>query len=112
MDRRILFFIVFIFTLTSTALVTVVCILTEQRVMDTVLYSLATMWITGIISQLLVQHLYLGIVRPLEEQKYEEKLAHVKAKINIEEVEYIDQVKEMEKAVEAIQEAEVKRPVR
>lgn len=98
MDKRIPFLFVFCFTLLSTFLVAFVCFWTEQRYLDSVLFTLAAMWITGIVSQLLVQHLYLGIVRPLEEEKYEKVLAKAKADINIDEVEEIDQVGELEEA--------------
>lgn len=98
MDRRGLFLFVFVFTAASTLLVGAVSIWTEQNWLDTVLYSLVTMWLTGIVSQLLMQHLYLGIVRPMEEEKLETMLAKAEAEINIDEVEEIDQVQALEEA--------------
>lgn len=98
MDKRALFFFVFCFTLMSTILVGLVCFWTEQSMLDTVLFSLATMWITGISSQLIVQHVYFGIIRPLEEKKYDKILESARESINIDDVEEIDQVKELEEA--------------
>jgi hypothetical protein len=98
LDRRGLFLFVFIFTVSSTLLVTSVSIWTEQNWLDTILYSLVTMWITGVVSQLLMQHLYLGIIRPMEEEKLETMLAQAQAEINIDEVEEIDQVQALEEA--------------
>lgn len=98
MDKRALFLFVFTFTAMSTLLVAFVSFWTGQRVLDTVLFSLATMWITGVVSQLLLQHVYLGIIRPMEELKYERMLAKAKADINIDDVEEIDQVEELEEA--------------
>ena len=98
MDRRGLFLFVFIFTVGTTLLVGSVSVWTNQTLLDTVLYSLVSMWISGVVSQLLMQHLYLGIVRPLEEEKLESMLAKAQAEININEVEEIDQVQALEEA--------------
>lgn len=108
MDRRFLFLIVYGLTLFSTLLVAFVCFMSEQTWVNTTLYSLTTMWIMGIISQILVQNVYLGIVRPLEEKKYDEMLAHVKSKINIDEVEEIDQVGELENAMKQAEDLQKK----
>jgi hypothetical protein len=105
-DRRILFVVVFCLTLISTLLVAFVCIMTEQTGLHTILYSLATMWIMGIVSQVLLQHVYLGIVRPLEEDKYEERLDRAKSQMNIDDIEEIDQVEELEEAMKKAQDLE------
>ena len=74
MDRRILFFLVFSFTLLSTVIVLAICLATRQTWVATILYSLATMWVIGIVSQLSLHHLYLAIVKPIENKKFEESL--------------------------------------
>jgi hypothetical protein len=107
LDRRGLFLFVFILTLGSTILVGSIGVWTEQNWLDIILYSLVTMWITGVVSQLIVQHLYLGIIRPLEEIKLESMLAKAKAEINIDEVEEIDQVRALEDAKKNAEAVEV-----
>ncbi|MCH1430596.1 MAG: hypothetical protein GWP59_03545 [Chlamydiales bacterium] len=93
MDKRALFLIVFIFTLISTLLVGAVSLYIGHSWLDVVLYSLGTMWVVGIISQLLMHHLYLSIIRPIEEEKYkkevEKELQHT---IPLDEVEKIDEI--------------------
>ncbi len=69
MDKRIPFALVFLFTLFSTVSVALVCWFTSQGFLRSALYAMVTMWITGIISQLLFHSIYLNIVKPLEEQK-------------------------------------------
>jgi len=93
-DKRVLFLFVFSFTFFTTVLVALVCFWTEQRVLDGILFTLASMWISGIVSQLLLQNLYLGIVRPLEEARLEEKLAKRKFLVNIDDIESISEVEE------------------
>ena len=51
-----------------------ICLTTGQTWITTILYSLATMWIIGIISQLALHHLYLAIVKPMENKRFEENL--------------------------------------
>ncbi len=59
----------------------------------TSLYSLVTMWLVGIISQLLVHHLYLGIVKPMDDEKQESFLSErTRLEVNLDEVEEIDEV--------------------
>jgi cellobiose-specific phosphotransferase system component IIC len=60
------------------------------------LYAIATMWFIGILSQIIFRQLYLGIVRPVEEEKeraYAEG-ERLKQKYDIEKVEEIDMVAE------------------
>lgn len=93
MDRRIIFVLVFFFTLTSTLLVGAVSLLSGQSWLTTALYSLATMWIMGIISQLVIQHLYLGIVKPMDDAKFDEMVEkETSMEIDLDEVEEIDQM--------------------
>lgn len=94
-DKRVLFLFVFCFTFFTTVLVALVCFWTEQRILDGILFTLASMWISGIVSQLLLQNLYLGIVRPLEEARLEEKLAKRKFLVNIDDIETISEVEDM-----------------
>jgi uncharacterized membrane protein SpoIIM required for sporulation len=97
-DRRIIFLLVFIFTLASTVLVAVVSLMNDQGWIRTAIYSLATMWIVGVVSQLLIQHLYLSIVKPMDDSKREEMLAEqAKMEINLDEIEEIDQVIDLNK---------------
>jgi len=92
-DKRIVFLLVFLFTLVSTILVLFVCIATEQKWLTTVLYTLATMWLVGVLSQLLIQHLYLSIVKPIDDAKFEKNLKEQSVpEIDLEELEEIDQV--------------------
>lgn len=94
MDKRALFLFVFIFTLISTLAVSVISLYMEHSWLDTVLYALATMWVVGIASQLLVHFLYLSILRPIEEQKFKHKVEKdLKHNIPLDEVERIDDVK-------------------
>lgn len=95
MDRRIIFFLVFVITLTSTLLVTAVSLFTKQPAFDTVLYALATMWIMGIVTQLLLQNLYQAIVRPMEQARMQERAKEAESEVNLEEIEEIDQVTQM-----------------
>jgi hypothetical protein len=97
-DRRIVFFCVFSFTVLSTVLVAAVCLLTEQTWIDTVLYSLATMWLIGIVSQVLVHQVYVGIVRAGEEDKYKSEYETAKARMNIEDIENIDDINKLQEA--------------
>lgn len=93
MDRRVLFTIVFLLTLISTLLVIVIGMLSNQKWLYTALYALGTMWIMGIVSQLLIKHLYFSVVRTVEIAKAEEcakKAAELE--IDIDEVERIDQL--------------------
>ena len=89
-DRRIIFVGTFFFTIVSTALVAFVSFMTEQSAFNTALYSLATMWITGVVSQVFLQNLYQGIVKPLEETRRERKRDDKRREINLQEVEAID----------------------
>ncbi len=106
MDHRALFLFVFLFTLLSTVLVAAACYLTGQTLLDTTLYSLATMWLVGIVAQVLGQQLYLGIIRPLEESRLAKTLDKVKSEINIDEIEEIDQVAQLELAKQRAQKVE------
>lgn len=99
MDRRIVFFGVFLITLISTLLVCGVCLYSGQTALTTALYSLVTMWLMGIASQILLQHLYQSVVRPMENEKLDEELAKAKLDVNLEDIEEIDQVIQMEKEV-------------
>ena len=93
MDKRILFLFVFIFTLFSTASVSFISLYMDHSWLDTVLYALATMWVVGVASQLLVHFLYLNILRPIEERKYKEKVKdELRHDIPLDEVERIDDV--------------------
>ncbi len=92
MDRRFIFFLVFCFTLGSTILVATVSIMTGQSWLNTVLYSLATMWIIGIASQVMMQHIYLKIVRPLREEMEHRKVEEAASvKLDLEDIEEISQ---------------------
>jgi hypothetical protein len=53
----------------------------------------------GIASQILLQHLYQSVVRPMENEKLDEELAKAKLDVNLEDIEEIDQVIQMEKEV-------------
>ncbi|SCA58793.1 hypothetical protein AB751O23_AP_00030 [Chlamydiales bacterium SCGC AB-751-O23] len=93
MDKRALFLIVFIFTLISTLLVAGISLYMGHNWLDIVLYSLATMWVVGIISQLLMHHLYLSILRPIEEEKYKTQVKdELQHSIPLDEIEKIDEV--------------------
>lgn len=95
MDRRIVFFLVFVITLLSTLVVAGVCLLMRQPLVDTVLYSLAAMWIMGIVSQLLLQNLFYSIVRPLQEAWQQKVHEEMSPAVNLDEVEEIDEAQEI-----------------
>lgn len=95
MDRRVIFFLVFIITLVSTALVAGVCLLTKQPALDTVLYSVITMWIMGVVSQLLLQNLYQAIVKPMEQLRQEVRQQQTSVPLDLDDVEEIEQANEM-----------------
>lgn len=95
MDRRIVFFLVFIITLVSTICVSGVCLIMRQPWVDTVLYSLAAMWIMGIVSQLLLQNLFYTIVKPLQESWQQKVQEEIVSEINLDDVEEIDQAQEL-----------------
>lgn len=99
MDRRVVFLAVFLLTLVSTVLVVGVCLYTRQTELTTVLYGLVTMWLMGILSQILLQHLYQTVVRPIENQRLDDEIAKAKLDVNLEDIEEIDQVIQMEKEV-------------
>ena len=61
--------------------------MTGQSVIETCLYTIVSMWISGVSSQLLIQHLYNSVIRPLDEKR--EKVA-----VNLHEVEKIDELLE------------------
>lgn len=93
MDRRVIFVLVFFFTLLSTVLVFAVCLITGQTWLATAVYSLAAMWIVGIISQLLMRHLYLSIVKPMDDAAYEDMVKkELRLDANLDEVESINEV--------------------
>lgn len=98
MDRRIVFFFVFIITVTSTVMVGAVCLLTGQSWLNTALYTLAAMWIMGIVSQLLLHNVYHNIVRVHEEENKQKSLQRQESPINLDDIEEIDQVEEMKMA--------------
>lgn len=91
MDKRNIFVLVFFITLFTTILVAVACVLAKHSWMMTAIYTLASMWIVGIVSQLLLNHLYMSIVKPIEDaQNVQERLDAVDHGIDLEEVEEID----------------------
>lgn len=90
MDRRGLFFLVFVFTLVSTLLVAGISYFVGNTAFNTVIYALVTMWVVGIISQLLLQNIYQAIVKPLEEEWIEKKRKNAERELNLEEVEAIE----------------------
>ncbi len=91
MDQRHIFILVFLFTLISTCLVAAVSLFTGQGWLVTVLYALATMWIVGILSQVIFRHLYLQVVFPTEVQRTKEELKKGYSRSDeLEEVEAID----------------------
>lgn len=91
MDRRSLFFIVFLFTLISTFLVGSVSLATGQGWLVTALYSLVTMWIVGILAQVVVRHVYLQVVYPLEVKKAKDEILESRLLVrDLEDVEEID----------------------
>ena len=94
MDRRIIFFIIFTITVVSTLLVTAVSIMSGQSWLYTVIYAVVTMWVMGIISQILMQNLYHTIIQPLEEEK--QAIAKEETvQLNLEDLQEIDQVHEL-----------------
>ncbi len=96
MDRKSLFFIVFLFTLVSTCIVGSVSLATGQGWLVTALYSLVTMWIIGILGQVVVRHVYLQVVYPLEAKKAKEEVmeSHLSVR-DLEDVEEIDAAVEL-----------------
>lgn len=94
MDRRAVFVLVFIVTFVSTALVAIACLWSKQSLLTTALYSLATMWIMGIVAQLAIHHLWETLIRPMENSQQEQMVASSKAeeKTNLNEIENIDQI--------------------
>ena len=92
MERRIIFVLVFVFTIMSTLAVGVTCWLSGQNWFTTALYTIATMWITGIVSQLLIHNLYLNIMKPIEEQKSSEDFEKKKIKFDVDDIEEINQI--------------------
>ena len=95
MDRRIVFFVVFVITLVSTVLVFSICLLAHQPIFETTLYSVVTMWIMGIVSQLLLQNLYQAIVKPLEDSQRQQIEQRTAEEINLKDIEEIDQATEI-----------------
>ncbi len=91
MDRRIVFLLVFLLTLFSTVLVGAVSLWTGQTVLRSVLLALATMWVMGILGQILLHNLYQAIVKPMEEEKEELRVDAVTEELNLDEVEEIDE---------------------
>jgi hypothetical protein len=89
MDRRSLFFLVFVFTLVSTILVAGISYFVGNTAFNTVIYALVTMWVVGIISQLLLQNIYQAIIKPLEDERMERRRKGVEQELNLEEVEAI-----------------------
>lgn len=70
--------------------------MTGQSVIETCLYTIVSMWISGVSSQLLIQHLYNSVIRPLEEERAEMSQAEKREKVavNLHEVEKIDELLE------------------
>lgn len=102
MDRRIIFLAVFVITLFSTLTVGAVSYFVGQSWLRTVLFSLATMWIVGILSQVLITNLYHVVVRPMEEEKRTDERLQRQEDLNLQDVEEIDQ------AAQILREASVK----
>lgn len=94
MDRRVIFLMVFATTLFSTILVATVSLWAGQSWVRTALFSVATMWIVGILSQILFSNLYQAIVKPLEEEAIEKKVVTKSQEINLDEVEAIEEATE------------------
>lgn len=93
MDKRAVFLLVFCFTLLSTLVVSIVSVLSKHSWIDTVLYSLVTMWVVGIISQLMIHHLYMAIIKPMEEKLFEQRIKKKYSHdIDLDKVEKIDDV--------------------
>ena len=101
MDRRVVFFLVFVVTFVSTALVAGVCLITRQPALDTVLYSMITMWIMGVVSQLLLQNLYQAIVKPMEQDRQQARMQQNSVSIDLDDVEEIEQANQMIKNAQA-----------
>ena len=95
MDRRIVFLLVFATTFLSTLLVGIVALWVGQNWVRIALMSLSTMWVVGILSQILFHNLYQSVVKPLEEEKRDQAVAVQHAEINLDEVEEIEQATEM-----------------
>jgi LPS O-antigen subunit length determinant protein (WzzB/FepE family) len=94
-NRKIVFFSVFVFTLVSTLLVFSVCLLSNQTWLVTILFTLSTMWVIGILSQLALHHLYLSVVKPIEDKAFEKKIRKMhEHNYAIEEIEKISDFKE------------------
>ncbi|MBN4067048.1 hypothetical protein JYU14_03090 [Simkania negevensis] len=73
MDRRIIFVFVFVFTLVSTLLVFFASLAAHQTWLNTILYSLTAMWLVGILSQIVVRHIYMRIINTYEMQTKQKK---------------------------------------
>lgn len=98
MDSRAVFFLTFMFTFFGTLLVASVCYFTGQGVIETVIFSVSSMWILGVSSLILIQNIYQNIVLPLEEDKIEELEAAKKKERNLKEIEKIQEDPTIEKA--------------
>ena len=103
LDRRITFVLVFFFTTTSTVLVAAVARYVGHGWLTTALYSLVTMWITGIISQLVFHSLYQNIVKPMEDEFYDQANVQEKLSIDLDSVQTIQQVEDLATAVQTTQ---------
>ena len=100
MSKHVYFFLVFLFTALSTILVFAVCLLNDQTWIVTILYSLATMWICGIFSMLIMRHLYLSVAKPVEDEKLQQQMNDkAAAPIDTDNIENIEQIIEEEKRV-------------
>lgn len=107
LDRRAVFAIVFLFTLLSTVIVAAACLYFGQTATMTVVYSLATMWLVGVFSQILLHNLYQAVVKPLEEELIERRRANARSELNLEGVEAIDEANErIENAQKKVRKAE------
>lgn len=95
MDRRIVFLLVFTITLSSTLVVAFVSFWVGQSWLRTALFSLATMWVVGIISQVLFLNLYQSIVKPIEEERLEEVKKVRQQELNLQDVEEIGQAAQL-----------------
>lgn len=83
---------VFLVTIISTLSVALVCIFFNQSAFHTVIYSLITMWIMGIVGYIAIKSVYMKIIRPHELQKLEDEklLKTAEMSLNISEVQDID----------------------
>ncbi len=98
MDMRVSFFLVFLITLTSMILVAFVSWLSGNSMLHIVLYTLVTMWIMGVISQLLIHNLYLSIIKPIEQKKIEKQLKKKGAGTKMNDIQDIDHFLEAQSA--------------